>query len=65
MKDIFPACASVKCASCDDYRCLALTDNNFGKKKCPFFKTKEQVEKEKEYYKKRLDDIRIGGNNNA
>ena len=65
MKDMFPYCASLKCASCDDFRCLALSDNDFGTKKCPFFKTKEQVEQEKEYCRNRLADIRIGGKYNA
>lgn len=28
----------------DKYYCKALHDNNFGKKECPFFKTKEEQE---------------------
>lgn len=56
----FPVCAVEKCAAWEGGYCTALTDNNFGVRKCPFFKTREQVAKEKEYCEKRLDEIKKG-----
>lgn len=56
----FPTCAAVECAACEEGHCIALIDNNFGKRKCPFFKAKEQAAKEKDYCEKRLADIRKG-----
>lgn len=53
-----PACAETECASCEEGRCNALAVNDFWPRKCPFFKTREQVAKEKEYCEKRLADIR-------
>lgn len=56
-----PTCKAAECAACEDGHCVALGDNNFGKRKCPFFKTKAQAAKEKDYCEKRLASIRIGG----
>lgn len=55
-----PACDAEECAACYEGRCIALSDNNFGTRKCPFFKTKEQAAKEKAYCEKRLADINKG-----
>lgn len=44
----FPACGKVECFAYQDGCCVLLTDNNFNKD-CPFYKTREQVAKEKEY----------------
>lgn len=49
-----PACTKDECAANEDLHCIALTDNNFGGKECPFFKTKEQNEKERAYCEQRL-----------
>lgn len=56
----FPICAATDCANCEEGRCVALVDNNFGARKCPFFKTREQAAQEKDYCEKRLADIRKG-----
>lgn len=60
MEKEFPTCTAAECAACVEGHCNALTNNNFGERKCPFFKTKEQAAKEKDYCKKRLADIRKG-----
>lgn len=60
-KEKYPACNAKECAACDEGRCNALTKNNFGTRKCPFFKTKEQAEKEKDLCEKRMAEFRIGG----
>lgn len=53
-----PTCDKVECfAYCEGY-CMVLTKNDFGSRRCLFFKTKEQVAEEKEYCAKRLDEIR-------
>ena len=57
---IHPTCYAAECASCVDGRCVVLLDNSFAERKCPFFKTREQVAKEKAYCEQRLRDIRIG-----
>lgn len=54
-----PACTVKECFACEEGHCLILTKNNFDKK-CPFFKTREQVAKEKEYCRNRMADIRKG-----
>lgn len=56
----FPTCAATECANCEKGQCIALTDNNFGTRRCPFFKTREQAAMEREQYEKRLAEIRIG-----
>ena len=53
-----PGCLVEECAMQKDGCCIALTDNNFGSRKCPFFKTEEQVAKEE--YENRLSNIRQG-----
>ena len=55
-----PACYEAECAANKDLHCIALTDNNFGGKKCPFFKTKEQNEKERAYCEQRLEALGRG-----
>lgn len=46
-----PVCAKEDCAACSGGQCVALTDNDFGGKKCPFYKTREQNEKEQARFK--------------
>ena len=53
-----PTCNRAECFGCQEGECLVLIENNFGQKGCPFFKTKEQVESEKEYCRERLNEIR-------
>lgn len=55
-----PTCNVVECFACEDGYCLILTNNKFGERECPFFKTREQVEKEREYCRKRMAENRKG-----
>lgn len=57
--DKFPICAAADCAACEDGHCMALV-KIYKKRKCPFYKTKEQNEKEKADCEKRLAEIRKG-----
>ena len=57
--DKFPICAAAECAACEDGHCIALV-KTFKKRKCPFFKTREQNEKEKADCEQRLAEIRMG-----
>ena len=41
-------------------KCLALADTNFGGKACPFFKTQDQVNWEKQKIKDWIKDYRRG-----
>ena len=61
MKKIYglPRCYEDGCFACEKGHCTVLTNNNFGKRPCPFFKTMKQVKKEKDYCKERLEDIAI------
>ena len=43
-----PTCDRAECAGCEDGHCVILTENWF-KRDCPFFKTREQVAEEKAY----------------
>lgn len=52
-------CDKKECFGCEECRCIVLVDNNFGNKACPFFKTREQVEKEQEYVRQRLETRQI------
>lgn len=52
----FPDCSVQECVMHEKGYCIALTNNNFGSKMCPFFKTKEQAAKEE--YENQLSDIR-------
>ena len=42
-----PMCGVEECFACENHYCMILNNNEFGYRMCPFFKTKEQVEKEK------------------
>lgn len=55
-----PACHMAECFACEDEHCLILTRNYFGERKCPFFKTKEQTEKEREYCHNRMAENKKG-----
>lgn len=53
-----PKCYRGDCFGCEGEHCIILTKNNFGNRECPFFKTEEQVEKEKAYCKERLENLK-------
>ena len=40
-----PACAK-DCFACTDGKCCILTDNDFGERECPFYKTWDRVKRE-------------------
>lgn len=49
MSGKLPPCShGTECFANDDKRCTVLKDTCFRGKKCPFFKTKEQLQKEQE-----------------
>ena len=41
-----PRCLRTECFANYGDRCSCLTDNDFGRRECPFFKTREQRAKE-------------------
>lgn len=55
-----PACNVTECFACEEKHCIILTKKDFGARQCPFFKTREQVEKEKAYCMERMANIRKG-----
>ena len=55
-----PFCDKKSCFACEDFSCRILTTNDFGKKECPFYKTNQQVEEEKEYCRKRMAELKKG-----
>lgn len=52
-------CNKWDCAGFDDGNCICLIDNNFGKRECPFYNTKEQAAKEQAYCAERIKQIGI------
>ena len=52
-----PVCGREDCFACQDGHCVVLIKNDFGDRSCPFYKTNEQVAKEKEYVQHRLAKI--------
>ena len=55
---IWPSCEKNGCFANEDNRCMILINTKFGKRSCPFFKTGEQVEQEKEYCRKRMAELK-------
>ena len=47
---ICPACDIARCFANENGKCELLTDNDFGERECPFFKTKARAAREKELY---------------
>ena len=37
--DYEPPCSRTDCFACDNERCTILTNNDFGERECPFYKT--------------------------
>ena len=48
-----PVCNKGECFACKDRHCAVLTDNNFGNRQCPFFKTDERLAMEQKMSKAR------------
>lgn len=53
-----PTCDSVACAANEEGHCIALVEC-FSDKKCPFFKTKKQAKKERDYCEIRMAELAI------
>ena len=53
-----PACDEVMCFACNGTQCTILDRKKFVNRRCPFFKTREQLEKEREYCRERMAKIR-------
>lgn len=51
---VLPACKRSNCFAEKDGHCIALADNYFGDKPCPFFKTREQLAAQDAKCKERL-----------
>lgn len=49
---IDPPCDRVECFACEYRSCRILNDNDFGKRDCPFFKTREQFRADFDRYRK-------------
>ena len=60
-----PICENSKCFACRvDFgrgRCIALNNNSFGNRKCPFFKTRERMDFEERKTNLRLEELGIMG----
>lgn len=56
----FPACNMPECFASEEKHCTILTKKEFGGRRCPFFKTREQVEEEREYCRNRMAEIKKG-----
>ena len=59
---IDPPCAEIACFACKNSYCTSLRDNDFGKHKCPFFKTENQLHKERKRCQRRLERLERGDN---
>lgn len=57
-----PTCDKVECFGHDEGFCMVLIRNDFAKE-CPFFKTKEQVAREREYCQMRMAELRVNKEN--
>ena len=54
-KRVFPVCGKHRdCFANKDGRCICLSDNDFGKKDCPFYKNKTEAENEQRVCRERL-----------
>lgn len=54
MSETLADCGRADCHACRDGKCIALYDNDFHGRTCPFFKTSQQVKKENEATIRRL-----------
>lgn len=51
-------CEKNECFAYKDGKCVALSDNQFGKRGCPFYKTNSQLAVQRVAVEKRLSEIR-------
>lgn len=51
-----PACRLTDCFANVEKHCTILRKKDFGTRKCPFFKTKEQAAEAREYFRKIMED---------
>lgn len=49
-------CNAVACFANDGGQCVCLKDNDFGDKRCPFFKTKKMQAEQEAKCRKRLEE---------
>ncbi len=57
-KNFAPLCAKSACFGCSGGKCAILSDNNFGMRTCPFFKTREQRQQQEQESKERIKAIK-------
>ena len=55
-----PSCDKSECFACHAGKCIALTDNKFGDKDCPFYKTWARINLEERERKLRLEKLEMG-----
>lgn len=55
-----PGCDKHECFACIDGKCIALTDNNFGERDCPFYKTRARLDLEERERKIRAEKQEMG-----
>ena len=55
-----PPCTEIECFAYKNGCCAILTDNNFGERKCPFYQTKEQRERDQRRIEERLKSLERG-----
>lgn len=58
-----PSCRRKTCFACakESEICMLLTDTNFGKRECPFYKTRETYRLDREQAERRLTRIGYRG----
>lgn len=54
-------CDRANCFANKKNLCMILTNNSFSGKRCPFFKTQEQLDAQQEECRLRLEHLRNGG----
>ena len=57
---IDPSCTENECFAYENGHCTCLRDNDFGKRKCPFYKTSKQRKTELKRCKERLESLERG-----
>lgn len=58
MSGVDPYCTRTVCFACRTYGCTILNDSDFGDRKCPFFKTKKEFERDRELCRERITAFR-------
>lgn len=57
---IDPSCTEIECFAYKSGCCSILRDNDFGKRKCPFYKTSKQRQMEQKRCRERLESLERG-----